>query len=130
MIFVDTSVWVAFFRGREQAVVAYLGALIDGDEVALAAPVRIEILSGASPRAWAALRAALSGPALFHPSTATWARIETWVEEAAKSGDRFGVADLLIAAIAAEERAPVWSLDGDFARMARRGWIAVHRAPR
>ena len=45
--------------------------------------------------------------------------IERWVTEAADKGQRFGVGDLLIAALAAERNALVWSLDADFERLAR-----------
>lgn len=49
--------------------------------------------------------------------------IEHWVEAGIARGQRFGVADLLIASIVAENQAEIWSLDDDFQRMARLGFI-------
>jgi predicted nucleic acid-binding protein len=127
VIFVDTSVSVEALRSRTSPASLHLGELLDSDEVALSAPVRIEILAGASNRDIAPLRRALSALPFFLPTEETWARIDDWLERARAAGERFGVADLLIAAIAAGQHAPIWSLDDDFTRMARIGLVEIHR---
>ena len=126
MIVVDTSVWVAFFRSAKSTVAPSLRELLDADRVALAAPVRVEILAGASPRHHAELDRVLSALPVVYPQLDTWRRIDTWIETALGAGERFGFADLLIGALAAGENAAVWSLDGDFVRMARLGFIETH----
>ena len=48
MVLVDTSVWIAALRRAASSEARHLETLLDTDQVSLAAPVRIEILSGAS----------------------------------------------------------------------------------
>ncbi len=126
MVVVDTSVWVAALRNARSAEAKGLQQLLDEDRVALAAPVRVEILVGASPRDRARLRRLLSAVPIYYPTAGTWQRIDAWIERAGAVGERFGFADLLIGTLAAEHGSAVWSLDADFTRMARAGLLALH----
>lgn len=126
MILVDTSVWIEFFRGTDLPTCRRLESLLDEDEVGLAAPVRIEILSGCSRKDLKKVAALLAALQVFYPTPSTWELMETWVEKAVSVGQRFGVGDLLIGSVAAERGLPVWSLDSDFARMAGLGWLKLH----
>ena len=119
MIVVDTSVWINAFRDRSSLEARHLSELLDSDEVAIAIPIRIEILSGARRGQQAQLRRTLSALPTLYPTAATWRRIEDWLVRIKSSGDWFGVGDLLIAGIGAEHQVPIWSLDGDFERMAK-----------
>lgn len=129
MIVVDTSVWIASFRSAAGAEARHLDALLETDQVALAAPVRVEILSGASVSNRARLRRVLSALPLLFPTEPTWAMMESWLDTATRAGQCFGVADLLIAALAVEQAAPVWSLDSDFRSMAKLGLIKIYKIP-
>ena len=124
MIAVDTSVWIDFFRGRAPAA-ERLPVLLDQDEVALPIPVKIEILSGASRTERARLDPLLSALPILFPTRETWRRLEAWILTGRASGQRFGVADLLIASLATENECALWSLDGDFVRMARLDLITL-----
>jgi predicted nucleic acid-binding protein len=124
VIAVDTSVWVDFFRGR-QPVAGRLLQLLDGDEVGLPIPVRIEILAGARAAEQTRLARVLSALPLLTTTDATWSRIERWVITGGAAGQSFGMGDLLVAAVAAENECAVWSLDRDFQRMAKLGFVSL-----
>jgi predicted nucleic acid-binding protein len=125
VIFVDTSVWVAAFRSAEGLEAENLRRLLDQDEVGLAAPVKVEILAGASAGDRARLRRLLSALPTFYPGGGTWSLLDSWTDRAAAAGERFGFADLLIGALTAENGGRLWSLDSDFRRMARLGLVEL-----
>lgn len=118
MIVVDSSVWVEALRheGDEARV---LRSLLDADEVLLPMPVKIELLSGVSQRQRQALRSGLSALPTVYPTDDTWRLMDSWTDRAVKAGAAFGVGDLLIAALAHEAGALVWSHDRALARLER-----------
>lgn len=128
MILVDTSVWIDAFRRGQGNEAIHLRTLLDAGEVAITPPVRIELLGGSSATDLPRLRRVLSALSLFSPSADTWERVEGWVEKAVPAGRRFGMADLLIAAVATENDLALWSLDRDFADMAALGFVRLHEA--
>jgi len=129
VIFVDTSVWVAALRSTGGPEAGRLGQLLDLDEVALPIPVRIEILVGASVKDLARLRRVLSALPVYHPTAVTWEIVDSWLDRAAAAGERFGFADLLIAALSVENHGALWSLDRDFQRLARIGLVTLFAPP-
>jgi predicted nucleic acid-binding protein len=126
VIVVDTSVWIAYFRGKPARLMLDLQDLLDQDRVALPAPVRIELLSGARGPDVGRLRRVLSALPHWLPSDATWTTMEAWAVSAGAKGEHFGIGDLLIGAIAYERGASIWSLDHDFARLATLGLVTLH----
>jgi predicted nucleic acid-binding protein len=123
VIVVDTSVWIDAARRPGGACARTLGRLLDADEVALALPVRLELMAGVARKDRRALRRGLSGLPVVSPSEETWRSVEGWVDRAAEAGQRFAMTDLLIAGLAADIDALVWSLDDDFARMEGLGLV-------
>jgi predicted nucleic acid-binding protein len=126
VIVVDTSVWVNAFRAAGSSEATILRSLLDADEVILPVPVRVELLGAAARRDLARLRRALSALPILYPSDDTWHLIDTWIERACPAGQRFGLGDLLIAALACESGSLLWSLDADFSRMSRLGFVQLH----
>lgn len=129
MICADTSVWVEVLREEMGPTALHFAELVEADEVVVPAPVRIEILAGAPKREFAELVDGFSGMHGLVPGEATWEKVEAWVGEAVAAGERFGLADLLIGAIAAEHGAKVWTLDADFERMQKLGFVELYAAP-
>lgn len=126
MILVDTSVWITYFRGTDRKLILHLQSLLDEDSVTLGIPVKIEILGGSSTRDWPRLSRVLSALPVAVPVAETWARVERWIEIAVEAGERFGFADLLIAALAAERDMTLWSLDRDFHRLQQLGLVCLY----
>jgi predicted nucleic acid-binding protein len=126
VIVVDTSIWVATLRSAGRPEAPALRRLLDDDEVALPVPVRVELLSGASQADRPRLRRALSALPLVYPTEATWPTIDDWIDRAGRSGQRFRFGDLLIAALANELGALVWSLHADFERMSRLRFVEMY----
>ena len=123
MIVVDTSVWIAAVRDPSADLAGILDGLIEADEACLALPVRLELLSSVNSRDRSTLRRGFAGISLAVPTDGTWTIVERWIESAADAGQRFAIVDLLIAALADELTALVWSLDSDFQRMAALGFV-------
>jgi predicted nucleic acid-binding protein len=123
VIVVDTSIWVAWAREPAGPIAATVAGLIDADEACLALPVRLELSAGVGRAQRAPFRRALAALPVAVPTDDTWRLVERWIDVAADAGERFAIIDLLIAALAHELTALVWSLDRDFARMATLGFV-------
>jgi predicted nucleic acid-binding protein len=74
----------------------------------------------------ATVRRALTALPVAVPTEDTWRIVERWVETASDAGERFGLIDLLIAALTHEMTGLVWSLDRDFERMATLGLVQTY----
>ena len=127
MVVVDTSVWVSFLRHPRAPVRPALERLLDDDAVLLPRPVLMELLSGAGHHTVALLRRTLGALTTLTPSEDTWALAERWAVAGAERGLRFGVGDLLVASVAAERGAKLWTLDRTFDPMIRLRWLKAYR---
>ena len=127
MIVVDTSVWIA--ARRRPPIADVLDQLIDSDQAALALPVRLELLAGLAPRDRKAFHCAFGALVQVVPTEETWAPLRGWIERAAEAGERFALTDLLIASLAHDIGALVWSLDEDFVRLEQLQFVSRYDPP-
>lgn len=126
MVVVDSSVWISCLRGENSLLIEKLSRLLDEAKVALAVPIWIELLSGASKADKSRLKRVLSALPLYYPSLETWRRMEGWIDASTAAGQRFGFSDLLIASITVEHGAMLWALDSDFERMEKLKFLKAY----
>lgn len=127
MIVVDTSVWIA--APKQQILAKTLGELIEADEVALALPVRLELLTGVRRSERKTFKRQFAALPQLHPTEDTWQRLPQWIEQAADVGEHFTLSDLLIASMTDEIGGLLWSLDKDFQRMERLKFVSLYELP-
>lgn len=117
-IIVDTSVFISYFRKslpqRKQ-----FEDLLDSAYIILTSPVQVELLSGCSKKNIEFLSEIILSLETYYPTTEDWRKVARWSKSLSMKGDRFGLADLLIVAIADSQKSPVWSLDSDFKRLSK-----------
>ena len=120
-VIVDTSVWVAYFRGRkeDQTTAEALDYLLSGDEALVNDVILSELLPFMIVRGEKRCADALS--AVRSPALAIdWAGIRVLQETCLRNGiNKVGIPDLIIAQQAMALGLPLFSLDGHFALMSK-----------
>jgi predicted nucleic acid-binding protein len=94
--------------------------------VALALPVRLELWAGIAKSDRRRFVRAFSALPVLVPTEETWQPLGDWIARAADAGQRFAMTDLIIARLADEIGALVWSLDSDFERLARLKFVRMY----
>lgn len=130
MILVDSSVWIDFFSSSPGNAGRELRRMIEESEpFALTGVVVSEILQGLT-REVAAIEQFLAQWELLEPrGFQTYQRAATIFRSARGKGVALTTIDTLIAAIALEHRASVFTLDRDFSRIAAITGLALHGVP-
>lgn len=120
-VLVDTSVWVAYFRGRkaDRATAEALDYLLSGDEAIVNDVILSELLPFMKVRGEKACADALS--VVSSPKLEIdWAGIRTLQEACLRNGiNKVGIPDLIIAQQAMSLGLPLFSLDGHFHLMSK-----------
>jgi predicted nucleic acid-binding protein len=130
LILVDTSVWIDFFRPAPGAAGAELRRMIEQAEpFALTGVVVTEILQGLK-RDVHRVECFLSLWEMIEPrGFSTYREAAAILRLARSKGISLTTMDTLIAAIALEHRAILFSLDKDFSRIARLTALALYSLP-
>jgi len=116
---VDTSAWVAFFRG-DAAAVRRIDPLLAEMQVAVTGPIYAEVLSGARTRdLQQRLRERLRSLLWLREPPDVWERIAEVRFQLARLGRQASLVDTMIALIAAEAACTLLTRDRDFDALAR-----------
>jgi predicted nucleic acid-binding protein len=131
LILVDSSVWIDFFSSSPGRAGAELKRMIaDAEPFALTGLVVTEILQGLT-RNVSQIEQFLSLWQMLEPRGFSTYREAASISRLARSkGISLTTVDALIAAIALEHRATVFTLDQDFSRIARITSLRLHPLPR
>jgi len=119
LVIVDTSVWVAYFRGTDPLIQGGLDGLIDDDSVAIVPPIRLELILGCRKAQRKLLIERINAVHHLGVTEQTWALAEKLSLDMRGTGTTPGVVDVLIAAAASQHEALLWTLDQDFAPLFR-----------
>lgn len=116
-VVVDSSAWIAFFRGERDAV-ARVDRLLADDEVALLGPIYAEVLSGTRTRRdFELLERLFTGLPLLADPPDLWQRVAEARFALARGGRQASLVDLAIAVATAEAGARLVTKDRDFTRI-------------
>ena len=116
----DTSVWVRYLRrGTATAVGAELDAHLEGRAVVVCGPVLAALLAGTPEDRQAQLWSLLGALPWAQLDAEEWRLVGETAARLRAAGLTVGLTDICIAVAAAEVGAALWTLDGDFGRVAK-----------
>lgn len=127
LVVVDTSVWIAYFRGQTPDVERNLDELIDADLVTLVPPVRLELILGCRKSQRVSLVRRIDALHSLGISESTWKSAEGFAMQLREKGITLGVVDALIAAAVSEQSACLWTLDKDFDPLFKAEFVSTFR---
>ena len=132
-VLVDTTVWARFLRIKPLANdphVAEFRRLREEGGVTLIGPIRQEILSGAAPRTrFEQLRAVLRAFPEIVLRADEHEQAAEFYNLCRSQGEQATNVDLLLCAVSARHRVPIYSLDTEFERLVKLLPIVLHPRP-
>ena len=126
MILVDSSVWIRMFRSSGGAEIVRMDRVID--DAATCGVILQEVLQGIQPEHYVAgVRRSLLRHYYLETTQTTYLAAAEYGRKCRARGFCLATADALIAAVAIERRAALWTLDKDFVRAA--GFLPLRLHP-
>lgn len=118
MIVADSSVWIAYQRDPATDIGREFELLLTADSIAMLGPIMAEILQGSrSDGEFNFYVNRLDGLRFIDTDQQTWILVGDLGYQLRSRGDTVPFADLVIAALAIQNRLPVFTLDQDFGRI-------------
>lgn len=118
MILVDSSVWIAAWRGQDASLVEEFSKLIEQEQATINWLIRTELLQGAKDKKHQAEIKRLLEPVTLQPfSEDLWDEAASFYLKVRERGITLTTIDSLIATQAILSEAPLWSLDRIFVKI-------------
>lgn len=115
MVVVDSTIWIDFFRGSNEPGRAALRQLIRAHQAVLTGIVLAEVLQGVrSEHESISVRDQFLSIAYFETTKESWAKAGSLSAEMRRKGLTIPLTDLIIAALAMEHDAEVFTTDPHF----------------
>lgn len=122
LVLVDTSVYVAHFRGKSDTT---FNDLLLNDQIYLSGYVRLELLQGVRQSEYRQVLHVLTGLHSVPHHDNLMEECERILRKVKGQGLVVGIVDLLLAAEANLERCPIYSFDKIFEKLAKLRLVAV-----
>ncbi|MBI4374016.1 MAG: PIN domain-containing protein [Deltaproteobacteria bacterium] len=114
-VLLDTSVWITFFRAKNREVVQEVGSLLTTNRVLIAGVVLLELLQGAlNEKEMEKILTLMEPVSRIDPSSRTWEEAGRLSYSIRKKGFTISTVDALIAALAIENDALLFTEDKHF----------------
>ena len=118
LVLVDTSVWIEYFRQKDDVVEKEMDGLLRSGEVATAGLILAELRRGCrTPSQVKLMLEAMEPLPYLEIDRASWLKAGEIAVEADARGYRLEVGDCLIAAVVLREHCSLFTLDRDFSRI-------------
>jgi len=124
MILIDTSAWIAFFRGMEPAA-DHIDRCLASNTAAICGPILTELRRGLRPNERERVLSLLEGCMLLSQPSDLWHEAGELGVRIKGKGATLKTIDLLIATYALAHGIPLFTLDADFEHIVKAGMPLV-----
>lgn len=126
-VLIDTSVWVAFFRGKEKEVIGEVSSLLTKGKVVVPGLVMTELLQGAlDEKEFAKILNLMEPVERIGPSDRTWEEAGRLSYSLRRKGITSSTIDILLALLAIENDCLLFSQDKHFELIAKRSDLRLY----